>query len=245
MTRLHIAHASLQFSDTTTQWRHDTRTIFGLGYHIIGGTEAGENRNWQILRQEAHGRGYVIDRYKSNWLAVHSDQVRGRVKWVHRTVADNDQVVGRGHDSNYITGTFTHANPRVGGITAMTSHYPTKGQWYHPAPSRRVNTWITRKMGRVTSRTLAQMSRGRKLGFYTGDQNLSDRVVDTFSGGPLTTCWDELGKWPNTGHGNIDVIASFDGDTRVKCLSARALNDKTLFLHGDHFLIEAVYEIGE
>jgi hypothetical protein len=79
--------------------------------------------------------------------------------------------------------------------------------------------------------------------FFTADTNLVDRTTDVFFGKPLTTCWDELGKWPDTGHGNIDVVGSVDNDHRVKCENAKVLTDKDLELFTDHFVVSTQYRV--
>jgi hypothetical protein len=86
---------------------------------------------------------------------------------------------------------------------------------------------------------------GNALVFYGGDQNIVDRTYDTFLGqADLTSCWDELQRWENTGHGNIDVIASYDRDGRVRCLKATVLDDTEFPLFTDHWYVEAIYGIG-
>jgi hypothetical protein len=72
---------------------------------------------------------------------------------------------------------------------------------------------------------------------------MDDRKTDTFFVAPMTSAWDELDKYENTGHGPIDVIASYDHDGRVKAKYIRALDDKEFSLHTDHFLIEAGFDV--
>ena len=62
-------------------------------------------------------------------------------------------------------------------------------------------------------------------------------------GGPLTSAWDELGIYQNTGHGNIDVIASYDRDRRVRAEHIQAFPDSDFPLATDHFLVEAWYRV--
>ena len=85
----------------------------------------------------------------------------------------------------------------------------------------------------------------RKLFFYGGDQNIPDRELDTFFGAPLTSCWDELGKYPPTlgKRSTIDVIASYDRDGRVSFVNAHSYADRELLLATDHNLVEAEIKI--
>lgn len=244
VTKFRIGHASLQFSDSPDQWRHDSDVILKRGYPWITGTEVGETDNWRILQAAAHRYGYTIRRYKSNWIAVQNKIIKtGTFRYGVKTVVDNDLVAGRGHDTNYLWVSFTHKTKGIGKISVVCSHYPTKGVPSAKDPSRRINLRWTRKIALAVSAIVARLGKGGNLAFYGGDQNIPDNLNDTFFGGPLTSCWDEVGKHPNTGHGNIDVIASYDGDGRVKCVDARVFTDKQVFLYADHYLIEADYEI--
>lgn len=75
------------------------------------------------------------------------------------------------------------------------------------------------------------------------DDRNNEPQGDTFFGQPLTSAWDELNRHESTGHGNIDVIASYNKDGRVKALDIVALDDKEFFLHTDHFLVEATFQV--
>lgn len=70
-------------------------------------------------------------------------------------------------------------------------------------------------------------SRGSRVGFWLGDTNSPDTRRDStpvdraLTRADLTSCWDELGKYPPThGRDTIDVIGSYDPDRRVSCLRA-------------------------
>lgn len=90
-------------------------------------------------------------------------------------------------------------------------------------------------------------ARGDRLAFWTGDTNNNDRVrehsaVDrALRKGQLTSCWDELGRYPVTGPhgGTIDVVGSYDPDRRVECLRAR----RWVSLYSDHQPVSAWYRI--
>lgn len=245
--KVRAGHISMQFSDTVAQWKHDAAAVFAQNLDWVTGTEAGEDDNYRVLKAAAQKRGYRMKRFGSNWVAVKKSIIKaGTFRWAHEVVVPNSQVVGPGHDTSVIWATFTHKTKGVGRITVMSGHNPTKGK---PAvetkdPARRVNLRWTQKAARVVGRRAKELGTGaNNLFFYGGDQNISDKAADTFFGQPLTSCWDELKKWPDTGHGNIDVIASYDGDKRVSCVRARVFTDKELFLHTDHLLVLAVYRI--
>jgi hypothetical protein len=59
----------------------------------------------------------------------------------------------------------------------------------------------------------------------------------------MTSLADELKAWQNTGHGSIDVIASYDQDGRVKGKYWRVLDDSEFKLNTDHWLCEGGYEV--
>lgn len=243
---LTCGHASMQFSDGIPKWRHDAEVIFGRGYEWITGTEAGESATYGVLQEAAKKYKYVIRRFGSNWVAVKRSSIKaGSFRWGSRVIAKTALVAGPGHDTSMVWATFTHTTPGVGVVSVIGSHYPTKGKPLAEAkdPARRVNLKWTTKAGRDIGDQAKILGKGAALVFYGGDQNIRDNISDTFFGAPMTSCWDALQKWPNTGHGNIDVIASYNGDKRVTCVRARAYNDQQLFLHTDHFLIEATYRV--
>lgn len=237
-----VAHLSGLYKNTPAQWAHDTERVLSRGYAWVTGTEVGADDDWQALRVVARKNGYRVKRYKSNWIAVQKRLIKpGSLRWGHETVIPKEQVAGAGHDTNMLWATFTHTAPGVGRVSVVASHYPTKG--VPGGGSTGVNVRWTKKIAQAIAGKMAELGKGKALAFYGGDQNIADRLHDTFFGAPVTTCWDALGKYPNTGHGNIDVIASLKADKRVSCVSARTYNDKQLFLYGDHFLVEAAYRI--
>lgn len=240
--RVNVAHASLQFSDTTEQKAADVEAVFDRAdardAWWVTGTEAGEQPLSGLVARAAKRHGFRVFRNRGNWIAVRRSRITPGSKW--RTgvvfVADKDDVAGKGHDSAFPWVKFD--NPDLGTIAVAAGHYPTKGQ--RPgSPNYDVNVLYAGKVSAWARRH----GKGRALAFYQGDQNIPDRELDTFHGGPLTSLGDELGKWPNTGHGPIDVLASYDGDGRVKGRAYRVLDDKRLPLHTDHYYIEGTYDV--
>lgn len=244
--KVRIAHASMQFSDSPKQKEHDVNVLFeralNRDYCWITGTEAGEQPLRGLLRGAAKEAGFKFFEYKSNWIAVDREIILpGTYKAKGSTIIENDLVAGPGHDSNIVRARFKMHE--VGTVNVLCSHYPTKGRPNVKNPEYSRNLKWTRKLAEAIGAKTEKVGAGKALVFYGGDQNIVDRFADTFFGQPLTSAWDELKEWDNTGHGNIDVIASFDRDKRVKAKQVEAYPDKKVFLNTDHYLIEAVYEI--
>lgn len=239
---VHVAHYSMQYSDTAPQMRSDAIKIFTRGYDWITGTEAGEAPLKGILIGAAELHGYTFFSYKSNWIAVKkSFMVKGSYSATGETVFNNDFVVGPGHDLNVVRVHFKH--PTLGKITILGSHYATKGKPDGKTPLERRNLTPNKVLAKAIGRLTEKFGAGRALVFYGGDQNIVDRDNDTFFGFPLTSAWDELNHYENTGHGNIDVIASYDRDARVAAQYIRALDDRELPMNTDHFPVEAGFLI--
>lgn len=75
------------------------------------------------------------------------------------------------------------------------------------------------------------------------DGNVQDQKFDMTYGNGFRSCWDDLKKYPSTGHGTIDAICRWVQDTRVKLVNAWARDDKSFPLHTDHNWIVAEYSI--
>lgn len=122
----------------------------------------------------------------------------------------------------------------LGEIHVGAAHYLTKGR--KPGePNWPLNVRFTNRIGAWGREAGA----GRGLAFFHADFNMVDRTQDVFVGEPFTTVADDTRHWENTGHGNIDGIAKFDGDGRTDWTRVRVLDDKELHLFTDHFLMEA------
>lgn len=242
--RLRIAHVSMQFSDKRDQQLHDARVAFSRGYDIITGTEAGgDNGVAKALEVAAEENGYRLHnpRRYDTWVAVKGEIVAD--KWntgqrfaLWRSSRTTPKPRGRWGDKGIAWATFDFGG-RFGRVAVGSVHYLTRGgagDYKRPSDRKyaeQIRKWVTRK------------GKKSRLAFIGGDFNLVDKHHDLFYGVPMTTCWDDLQKWPGTGHGNIDAIARYDKDTRVRCVGARALRDNRVFLHSDHFIVEAEYEI--
>ena len=127
-------------------------------------------------------------------------------------------------------------------ITVAAAHFVTRSS----DPSGRSNHLIDLEAAALFS----EVAQGQALGFLMGDLNTPDRIKDGFNVAPLTTCWDDLGKWPTTmptrpkgGGPTLDVIARYDRDTRVSLKSAAVIDHSDLMLYTDHLPIEATYAV--
>lgn len=243
---LRFAHMSMQFSDSFQHQRADIEKVFAQGYDVITGTEVGKNypHTRAELRRVAKERGYFYSGPKdyNTWVAVkqsivaHDSWASGATLALKGSASFKPKPPGRWGKRGLVWGQFSLGG-KFGVVSVGAVHYVTRGG------SGGRKTALDKAYAKVIGLWGRKHAAGSKLAFVAGDMNLIDRKNDVFYGQPFATCWDELKKWPNTGHGNIDVIARYKPDARVTCVSARALTDKQFFLHTDHFLIEAEYRI--
>ena len=238
---LNLAHLSMQYSDKEREKKLDARKIFSGKYDAITGTEAGEEATKRTMRVVAYNHGYTFFEMRSNWVSIRKSLIVPKsYRKGHRVFVDNDFVIGPGHDLN-----VTWAGCEIKGygkFSFMASHYATRGRPVRDKEFSK-NLEANKKLARGIGELARELGAGKDLVFYGGDQNIIDRDTDTFFGGPLTTGWDELKKYEDTGHGNIDVIASYDHDSRVKAKYIRALDDKEQFMYTDHYVVEAGFEV--
>lgn len=232
-----VAHVSMQYSDSRQQMAEDADKIMSRGYRWITGTEAGAgNPLAVILPRAAERHGYRIHRVRDVWIAVDRELVHDR--WRTGYVPVIESTEGKGRHTDRGIGWVAFNTRELGRISIGAAHLLTKGR--RPGdPNYRLN----RRFSDAFRQWVIDAGQGAGLAFYGGDQNIPDRKMDTFMGAPLTSAWDELGRYENTGHGCIDVIASYDRDGRVSAVKARALSDRELHLHTDHFLVEANFRV--
>lgn len=258
--KLHLAHISMQFSDNPDQMRHDVAKLFRRAkernYAWITGTEAGPGADplRDILADACKENKYILFVPKSPtdaWVAVNKEYVKGnKVTTRYEPIIPGSSLLnvkGSRWGPKGITSISFETPDKIGigPVSVGSSHYLTKGRSPKNSPKAGDKTryeW-NKKLGLAVGDWAIEHGKGRGLAFYGGDQNMVDRITDTFFGAPLTSAWDELGRYANTGHGNIDVIASYDRDGRVKATYVRALDDRKFFLHTDHYLVEAGYEV--
>ena len=244
---LKIAHISLNVFQSDAKREADIRKVFARGNHIITGTEAGTGRNnhgTAILRRVAPEFGYVV--HASNtydtWVAAKKSLISfGYMSGEHYIMPRAKKVrpkpPGAWGPKALVWMRFQVAG--IGTISVGSVHYTTKKgvggavkkRYYDLKFVRAIREW-----GRAKSA-------GAAISFIGGDFNLRARAGWFYGKAPYVSCWSDLKKHPNTGHGNIDGIARNRTDTQVKCLSARVITDKELHLNTDHFLVETVYKV--
>jgi hypothetical protein len=241
-----ILHASCQFSDTRAEHAHDARAIFAharrSGIELVSGTEAGGNSlSWQIPKA-ARAHGYAIELRGGDWVAVDREfGIVDRRGYVPVYAGLSRPARLGGHGPRGIT--WIRVRPRDRRIAPAVFY--GSSHWLTRRSLRASGLRSNRRLARAVGRWAADHGRGDALVFYAADVNEDDRRRDVFARGPLTTCWDELRKWPATRSSGrtIDVIASLDWDDRVSCSGARRLDDRDLFLFSDHAAIEAGYRV--
>lgn len=230
----------MQFSDPDRHIRADVRRLFDReadrGAWWITGTEAGPASSMaELLEAEATRHGYGFHRWASVWVAW--DRTRSSaVRTGHVKVLDSSDGQGAHGDRGIAWASW--ATEDLGRMVVGAGHYLTQGR--RPGdPNYGPNTRMAKAIGAWGRRH----GKGTALVFYGGDQNIGDRHLDTFRGEPFTSVWDEVGRWPDTGHGNIDVIASYNRDRRVEAVAAKALPDLVFPLNTDHYLVEASFSV--
>jgi hypothetical protein len=243
---LKFAHISLQFRDTPAQHTKEIRAVFSRGYDVITGTEAGRgaNNTSKEIRRIGGLKGYavsLVDRYDT-WVAVKKSLMDGGPKIgaefaLARSSKYHPAPPGRWGDKGIVWLSWNMKD--LGTITVGAVHFLT-----HRSTGPALKNKTDATYSAAIQKWADVHGKGPRLAFICGDFNRVDRNNDIFAGkANFHTCWDDLKKWPNTGHGNIDAIARYRPDTRVKCVGARVLDDSKLNLATDHFLVEATYEI--
>lgn len=240
----------------------------------IAGTEAGpgSGNTGEELVQVAKANGYVPwvpaemakghGRASGQWIAVRKDLIvpgtydKGFISAIPGS-QELYQKEGLDPDLNPRWGPrglvwvkFEIAG--LGEFNVGCGHYITKGR--NPGAQSVFHGIDHYKWNNVLAKTIGdwaeEVGKGSALAFYSGDQNKldnknSEKQGDTFNGAPLTSTWDELKKYESTGHGPIDVLATYNRDGRVKALTTRALDDREFPLATDHYLLEGEYGIQE
>jgi hypothetical protein len=245
--RVHVMQASMLYSLSLKRKEADLEKIFSRAARRdvawVTGTEYPDDPSRELLKKVAGSYGYrTFFRGRDDvWIAVQRDFIAGNVEVAHEVVIPKEEGFGKKGPRGLLTVTFDSV-PELGRVTVAAAHLLTKGRpdgeglW-------RTNLVLNQKFTRHIGETAKDLGAGSALFFYGGDQNIVDRTNDTFLGQPLTSAWDELDKWQNTGHGNIDLVASYDKDGRVEAAYCRALDDGELHLNGDHFLVEAGFDV--
>lgn len=242
-------HLSGQFNDTDDQHIHDAKALFArakrIGAEWVTTTEGGAGSgNWiPALQLAADDADYKHFTHPSTdiFIAVRKGFIAGDWEtFVGPKVVDG--VKGDRTDKKVVAVGFD--TKELGRIYVGAGHLLTRGRPNPENPDWGIHTEENEAFMKAFGDYAEKVGKGSNLFFYQGDNNIDDEKDDVFLGqAKLTTAADELKNWQNTGHGPIDVIASRDGDARVKAKKFRVLDDSELKLYADHFLIEAVFTV--
>lgn len=239
-------------------------------YAWISGTEAGDgagNLPEELVRvgTEAGYRMHVPSLGKGSgkgtdcWLGVREDLIDSGWKTEFRPAIPSSSQLYK--DAGLDPKLFPRWAPKglvaaqwnchkLGSVVNLgVAHYLTKARSPEHSTIHGINHWEqNEKLAETVDEWAHEVGKGRALAFYTGDQNMADSKNnspqgDTFMGGSMTSLADELKKWQSTGHGPIDVMASYNKDGRVKGQNFVVLDDKEFFLNTDHFFCEGTYDV--
>lgn len=244
--RVDVAHLSLQApKDTDRQKRADAKRFFALARERrlwwATGTEAGDPdggvRRALEAEAPAHGFELVTARANDAWIAFDQERLDGRITKHYEPVLTPSEGVGHHGPRGPLSATVDL--DKIGRTSVIACHLMTRGR----VPSD-PNIDENRELLRAIAAEAKRLDDLDALVFYGGDQNIVDKHRDTFLGiADFTSAWDELKKWEGTGHGNIDVVASYDPDEAVAAAYCRALDDSEFPLHTDHFLVLAGFDV--
>lgn len=249
---VHAMHCSMQFSDNTKQKQSDAKKLLDRaaerGVLWLTGTEAGAGQSLDLrsaLRHESddHGFHFWMHPSSDSWISVNRKFGcrLGLEVWFSDILVP---ARARRNTAKRLIGVGFDTNIGIGHVGVSACHYMTKGRPDAHSPEYREFLDDNQAIAAEIGRRARIEGAGSDLFFYAGDQNIVDKFNDTFLGrAKMTSTWDELKKYENTGHGNIDVIASYDHDGRVEAKYVRALDDKEFHLHTDHFLVETGFNI--
>lgn len=231
---LKFRHLSMQWSDSDAHTKHDIDLIFSSTPHFITLTEAGKAQN-------PFARRYIEQKYAKDYhLFFDNFDAAVAVKKTMGGLKDKGYVkvipgVAGDHPNAGIAWLQVQ-NSKLGKITLASTHYITRDR---VASRKAQNNKIAAELQKLADKTAT----GPGLFFFGGDFNRDDQTQDLVPNTRLTTCWDELQKWPNTLKTvTFDALGSFDDDARVRVKSARTLVSK---FYTDHIPVEALYNVKE
>jgi len=236
---LHLQQASSAFTMSSRKAGEDFTTQLARHSDVVSFTEVHAHSHALALATACDHAGYQLVRDAEGDVAV-------AVKGIHKV-----------HTWGVAQSVPGHPGPAAAG-----GHGPRNILWvtFQPFGTRERVThhaahWVTRKadtglqqlqMTADLGDVVAAHSQGSRLGFWSGDTNSPDRPHDVtkvdkaLRKAELTSCWDELGKWPATHEAStIDVIGSYDPDHRVDCVRGRRWPPG----HSDHRAVSAWYRI--
>lgn len=241
---LKAAHVSLQFNLVGKKKRRDANKIFRTakekGVWWVTGTEAREKSGRKALRAAADRHGFFLNNPKGEdaWVAINKDFVDGGYEKHYSGVLVRGAGLGFGNKGVVISKFYNKEANRIFHVAAL--HRPLKAR--RPGD---VNYKRSLKLVDYLTTYAKENAKGTDSMFVGEDGNVNNKFLDPYFGRPWNTCWDETKKYPDTGHGTIDYIASYKNDKKIRCVGTMVRNDKRLKLFTDHFWIQAQYLIKE
>lgn len=269
--QVRTAHVSMEFGDSRDQHTHDAEAIFDKAvdrrYAWVTGTEAGASANnlGEELVRVGREAGYRLwvpseqaergEERPDGWLAVRNDLIKGDWKRDFQSVIPSANQLYRQNNVDPNTRGLPHwaakgvisasfeSIPKLGKISVGVSHHLTGGRHPEDDVSGGIDHYEwNEKLDREISRWMRESAKGSALAFFNCDRNASDRRSDQEIA-DATTLADELKAYQNTGHGDIDWMLSYNNDGRVSGRSFTVFDDSELFLHGDHYFCEGVFNV--
>lgn len=215
---LHLELASSAFTMSDSHARSDFTEALARTPDVLGVTEVGDR--WPLFRDTAELHGYIpVPSGTDVAIAVRAVHSVRRVGVVPSVPGEKGPAAQGGHGPRPVLSVSLVPFGTDERVTVCLAHWVT-----HAADNGRQQVALTDDL----ATTVAVQARGTRLGFWMGDTNSPDTPHDrnpvdkALRRGDLTSCWDELGKYPAThGRDTIDVIGSYDPDLRVVCKAVR------------------------
>lgn len=242
---LSVQHTSLDVFNTAEKQTSDIMKAFAQRSHVILGTEAYP----QGLRAAAAKYNYWLfkPRAADCWIAVSKTISPKKPRGSFVKVLPNAHEIRDPHpygNKGPVSVRFTHKNGKKIGL--IVTHYLTKGRAFGESQRDKPNCPIDHRKANIKlANAVTDVAAGmRKAGYavlVSADTNMITRTDDPFFGGPFQTCWKDVKRYPNTGHGNIDMIARDKENKDIH--PAHKAQVLGLKLYGDHRTIKAHYFI--
>ncbi len=227
-------HTSLEAGDTTDQKKADVKTLFShareVGNVVLTGTEAGTEPMIGLIKNEASAKEFYCHIAGDSWVCVDKRWATKKVENGWTKVVDS----GSGHSARGVT--WMTVETPYGQMSIAAMHLLTaKSSEQEPNANPKMK-----------DAAVAWAKEHGPLSFIGADVNASDKTKNVWGSSALTTCWDELKKWPDTHEGgpsySIDVLTRLTSGP-AKFSSARALADSDVKLNADHKLIEGTVKL--
>lgn len=229
-----MQHTSLEAGDTDAQKKHDVTALMKRGrskhMRVLTGTEAGTDPTASLLVSTATQYDYWLRIGGDSWVAFDK-------KWATRKVGDGFVKVldsGSGHSARGVT--WMTCDTPLGRISVASMHLLTaKSLEQEPHANERLQ-----------DAAVAWAKDHGPLAFVNADTNMSDQDRNVWGSSALTTCWDELKKYPDTLAGGpantIDVISRLTKGPS-KFTGATRLTDADFAMNADHYLVQATIRV--